>query len=218
MMKLTMRMNHTQHHTAVEQNRISGSTQIRYHTYCMVGWGGGGELWFTEVSRLGTRGMMVRDKRREQEMLAHLGSSKPDPASCEGGTFKLAVFFLHQDTYKHEHWPQKSASLSSLFPLTNGKHRLTARPKKQQQKKWAGSRREQRPTGDLAESGCHQDWEGHKRKLSFIWSHRQWSHALRHVILPGKPWWTADQPCWGGAELRLTQTKNQTTTSSQYLG
>lgn len=31
---------------------------------------------------------------------------------------------------------KKSASLSSLFPLTNGKHRLTARPKqkKQQQK------------------------------------------------------------------------------------
>lgn len=40
MMKLTVRMNHTQHHTAVERNRISGSTQTRYHTYCMVGWGG----------------------------------------------------------------------------------------------------------------------------------------------------------------------------------
>lgn len=73
-MKLTVRLNHTLHHTAVERNRISGSTQIRHHTYWMVGSGG---VSFTEVSR----SMMVRDKRKKQEMLAHPGSSKPDPAS-----------------------------------------------------------------------------------------------------------------------------------------
>lgn len=91
---------------------------------------------FTEVSRPGTRGMMVRDKWKEQEVLAHPGSSKTDPASWEGGTFKLPVFLplMHQEIYKHEHWPQKSAILLSLFPLTNGKHRLAARPKQNKKK------------------------------------------------------------------------------------
>lgn len=133
MMKLTMRMNHTQHHTAVEQNRISGSTQIRYHTYCMVGWGGGGcglqrcQGWAREGWWSGTNG-----GNKRCWLIQEVANLTRLPVREE---LLNSLFFLHQDTYKHEHRPQKKCKFVEFIPTHKWETQIDSQTKETTTKK-----------------------------------------------------------------------------------